>query len=100
NNDEAVTVRGDLKGDSGFIEFDMSALAGLPAARSAETARPAATAPDDEGDDSPHAVKLSLARELQAIGDVEGARSLVEEVEAESAGDLKSQARQLLAELR
>jgi pilus assembly protein FimV len=78
----------------------MSALAGLPAARSAETARPAATAPDDEGDESPHAVKLSLARELQAIGDVEGARSLVEEVEAESAGDLKSQARQLLAELR
>ena len=45
-------------------------------------------------------MKLSLARELQAIGDVEGARSLVEEVEAESAGDLKSQARQLLAELR
>ncbi|MFS2097548.1 FimV/HubP family polar landmark protein [Variovorax sp. Varisp85] len=101
DNTRPAMLRNALPADSGFIEFDMSALAGLPA-RPAETAKPAATAThdDDEGDDSPHAVKLSLARELQAIGDVEGARSLVEEVEAESAGDLKSQARQLLAELR
>jgi len=94
-------LRNALPADSGFIEFDMSALAGLPARSAApEAARSAANAFDDEGEDSPHAVKLSLARELQAIGDVEGARSLVEEVEAESAGDLKSQAKQLLAELR
>ncbi|MFH0134093.1 FimV/HubP family polar landmark protein [Variovorax sp. VaC1] len=100
HNTRPAMLRNALPADSGFIEFDMSALAGLPA-RTAETAaRPAAAAHADEGDDSPHAVKLSLARELQAIGDVEGARSLVEEVEAESAGDLKSQARQLLAELR
>jgi len=99
HNTRPAMLRNALPADSGFIEFDMSALAGLPA-RSVETAKPAAAAHDDEGDDSPHAVKLSLARELQAIGDVEGARSLVEEVEAESAGDLKSQARQLLAELR
>ncbi|RQO54902.1 hypothetical protein DBV14_12295 [Variovorax sp. KBW07] len=98
HNTRPAMLRNALPADSGFIEFDMSALAGLPA-RSPETAaaKPAAA---DDGDDSPHAVKLSLARELQAIGDVEGARSLVEEVEAESAGDLKSQARQLLAELR
>ncbi len=89
-----------LPADSGFIEFDMSALAGLPAraGQGADHAAPSASAHED--DESPHAVKLSLARELQAIGDVEGARSLVEEVEAESAGELKSQARQLLAELR
>ena len=104
HNTRPAMLRNALPADSGFIEFDMSALAGLPA-RSAggapETARAAAhTHDDDEGEDSPHAVKLSLARELQAIGDVEGARSLVEEVEAESAGDLKSQAKQLLAELR
>jgi pilus assembly protein FimV len=101
HNTRPAMLRNTLPADSGFIEFDMSALAGLPA-RSAETpvARPTVATHDDEGDDSPHAVKLSLARELQAIGDVEGARSLVEEVEAESAGDLKSQARQLLAELR
>ncbi|WP_431123676.1 FimV/HubP family polar landmark protein [Variovorax paradoxus] len=104
DNTRPAALRGGLPADSGFIEFDMSALAGLPArpvAGTAEATRPAATMPeDDDGDDSPHAVKLSLARELQAIGDVEGARSLVEEVEAESGGDLKSQARQLLAELR
>jgi pilus assembly protein FimV len=107
DNTRPAMLRNALPADSGFIEFDMSALAGLPttpppAARSAETTRPSPISheDDDNGDDSPHAVKLSLARELQAIGDVEGARSLVEEVEAESAGDLKSQARQLLAELR
>ena len=104
DNTRPAALRGGLPADSGFIEFDMSALAGLPArsaAGTAEATRPAATmSEDDDGDDSPHAVKLSLARELQAIGDVEGARSLVEEVEAESGGDLKSQARQLLAELR
>jgi pilus assembly protein FimV len=103
-----VGLRSALPADSGFIEFDMSALAGLPArpaAGSGNNAAPEATlraAPslDEDDEDSPHAVKLSLARELQAIGDVEGARSLVEEVEAESAGDLQAQARQLLAELR
>ena len=101
HNTRPAMLRNALPADSGFIEFDMSALAGLPARSAApEAARSAANAFDDEGEDSPHAVKLSLARELQAIGDVEGARSLVEEVEAESAGDLKSQAKQLLAELR
>ncbi|MGJ7553534.1 FimV/HubP family polar landmark protein [Variovorax sp. RB3P1] len=101
DNTRPAMLRNALPADSGFIEFDMSALAGLPAARSADTTRPSPIAHDDDnGDESPHAVKLSLARELQAIGDVEGARSLVEEVEAESAGDLKTQARQLLAELR
>lgn len=101
DNTRPATLRNALPADSGFIEFDMSALAGLPA-RSNGASEPAhgTSALDDEGEDSPHAVKLSLARELQAIGDVEGARSLVEEVEAESAGDLKSQAKQLLAELR
>jgi pilus assembly protein FimV len=101
HNTRPAMLRNALPADSGFIEFDMSALAGLPARSNggAEPARAAGTL-DDEGEDSPHAVKLSLARELQAIGDVEGARSLVEEVEAESAGDLKSQAKQLLAELR
>ena len=49
--------------------------------------------------ESPDAIKLSLARELHALGDTEGARSLVEEVAAESTGELKAQARQLLAKL-
>src|SRR5439155_25190051 len=82
-NTRPAGLRGNLPADSGFIEFDMSALAGLPARPVASTAEAetfSGAAQDDDGDDeSPHAVKLSLARELQAIGDVEGARSLVEE---------------------
>lgn len=97
---EPVTVRGDLNGDSGFIEFDMSAFTGL---RTAEHADTEAGGLDDfgskSGSETPHAIKLSLARELQALGDTEGARSLMEEVEAESSGDLKVQAKQLLASL-
>ncbi|RZI94412.1 MAG: hypothetical protein EOP78_08990, partial [Variovorax sp.] len=94
---QPATLRAGLPGDSGFIEFDMSSLGALPRA-------PADTEPGqlevlEESGESPHAIKLSLARELQALGDVEGARSLVEEVEAESSGDVKSQAKQLLAQL-
>lgn len=84
------------KDDSGFIEFDMSALSGLNGRDATET-EPGRLEPLDDSE-SPHAIKLSLARELQALGDTEGARSLVEEVEAESFGDLKTQAKQLLAE--
>ena len=99
-NNEPVTVRGDLKGDSGFIEFDMSAFTGL---RTAEHTDTEVGGLDDfggkPGSETPHAIKLSLARELQALGDTEGARSLMEEVEAESSGDLKIRAKQLLASL-
>nr|WP_286554576.1 FimV/HubP family polar landmark protein [Variovorax sp. J22G40] len=90
-------LRAEPKDDSGFIEFDMSALSGLNGRDSGPT-EPGRLEALDEGADNPHAIKLSLARELQALGDTEGARSLVEEVEAESVGDLKTQARQLLAE--
>ena len=75
----------------------MSSLAGLH--RAPSDTEPGRLEPLDEGGESPHAVKLSLARELQALGDVEGARSLVEEVESESSGELKSQAKHLLAQL-
>ena len=54
---------------------------------------------EDSGE-NPHAIKLTLARELHALGDAEGARSLVEEVAAESSGDLRAQAQQLLGQLR
>lgn len=43
--------------------------------------------------------KLQLAEEFQAIGDVDGARSLVQEVLAEADGDLRGRAERLLAEL-
>lgn len=55
----------------------------------------------DEGDNSgdPLETKLSLAREFEAIGDTEGARSLAEEVEAEATGPLQARARDFLAQL-
>ncbi len=96
---QPVTLRAGLPGDSGFIEFDMSSLAGLAARSPADTERGRLEPPVEEGGESPHAIKLSLARELKALGDVEGARSLVEEVAAEGSGEVKAEARQLLGQL-
>jgi len=93
---QPATLRAGLPGDSGFIEFDMSTLS----ARTPLDTQPGQLeALDGANDNNPHAVKLSLARELQALGDTEGARSLVEEVAAETSGDVKHQAQKLLAEL-
>ncbi|MBU1441867.1 MAG: hypothetical protein KJ832_11275, partial [Gammaproteobacteria bacterium] len=96
---QPATLRAGLPGDSGFIEFDMSSLAGLSGRSPADTERARLENFDDTGE-SPHVIKLSLARELKALGDVEGARSLVEEVAAESSGDVKAEAKQLLVQLR
>ncbi|RZL87117.1 MAG: hypothetical protein EOP76_19365, partial [Variovorax sp.] len=93
---QPATLRAGLPGDSGFIEFDMSSLTGRAPL---ETEPGNLDSSYDELGDSPHAIKLSLARELQAIGDAEGARSLVEEVASEATGDLKTQAKQLLTQL-
>ncbi len=54
---------------------------------------------DDDGTADPLETKLSLAREFEAIGDTDGARSLAEEVEAEASGALKDRARAFLAQL-
>ncbi|MDM0012671.1 FimV/HubP family polar landmark protein [Variovorax sp. J22P168] len=102
NDDERTQpapLRAGLPADSGFIEFDMSSLAGLSGRAAPDTERGRLESIDDSSE-SPHAIKLSLARELKALGDVEGARSLVEEVAAESAGDIKAEAKQLLGQLR
>ncbi len=45
------------------------------------------------------ATKLALAEEFNAIGDSEGARALVEEVIADSSGELRARAQRLLATL-
>ncbi|MGJ7507986.1 FimV/HubP family polar landmark protein [Variovorax sp. GT1P44] len=95
---QPAPLRAGLPADSGFIEFDMSSLAGLSGRTPADTER-GRLEPLEESGESPHAIKLSLARELKALGDVEGARSLVEEVAAESHGDIKAEAKQLLGQL-
>lgn len=96
---QPAPLRSGLPADSGFIEFDMSSLAGLSNRNPPDTERGRLETIDDSSE-NPHAIKLSLARELKALGDVEGARSLVEEVAAESAGDIKAEAKQLLGQLR
>ena len=58
---------------------------------------------DDDGEmlsmENPLETKLSLAEEFRAIGDLEGARSLAEEVLAEASGALKTKANAFLADL-
>jgi len=49
--------------------------------------------------ENPLETKLSLAEEFRAIGDLEGARSLAEEVLAEASGALKTKANTFLNEL-
>ena len=49
--------------------------------------------------DDPLSTKLDLAQEFNAIGDSEGARSLIEEVLAEASGPLKERAQKMLSEI-
>ena len=62
---------------------------------------PASSAADDTDltEENPLDTKLSLAAEFRAIGDLEGARSLAEEVLAEASGTLRTKADTFLAEL-
>ena len=49
--------------------------------------------------ENPLETKLSLAEEFRAIGDLEGARSLAEEVLSEASGALKAKATAFLNDL-
>ncbi|MBU1351466.1 MAG: hypothetical protein KKB95_06195 [Gammaproteobacteria bacterium] len=97
--------------DSGPMEFDLGELSldlnapTKPMAAAAAKAPAPAPAQDfaDDGSaaaqDDPLATKLALAEEFNAIGDTDGARTLIEEVVAESSGALKTRAQRMLAEL-
>lgn len=56
-------------------------------------------APDSISED-PLETKLALAKEFVSIGDEDGARALIEEVIAESTGELRANAQAALAKLR
>lgn len=95
--------------DSGPMEFDLGELSldlNAPfkpmAAPAPKAAAPAPEFNDDAlaaAQDDPLATKLALAEEFNAIGDTDGARTLIEEVVAESSGALKTRAQRMLAEL-
>ena len=103
-----MPLAGDAK-DSGPMEFDLGELSLDLNAPSKPMAAPAAKAPApapefvDDGSaaaqDDPLATKLALAEEFNAIGDTDGARTLIEEVVAESSGALKTRAQRMLGEL-
>lgn len=91
--------------DSQLMDFDlggMSVEAPAPAASTATSEAVAALEQDGpfEGQsEDPLETKLALAEEFNAIGDSDGARTLIEEVIAESSGALKAKAQSLLADL-
>ena len=89
--------------DLGDLSLDLSAPF-KPMVAPAAKAMASVPAPADDGSvaaqNDPLATKLALAAEFQAIGDIDGARTLMEEVVAESSGGaLKTRAQRMLADL-
>jgi len=88
---------------SGPVDFDFGDLS-LELDKPAEAAEPAqaATAADDLdlGGADPLVRKIELADEFRRIGDIEGARDLLEEVVGKAEGALKLRAQTLLDELK
>ncbi|TNF58537.1 MAG: fimbrial protein FimV, partial [Burkholderiales bacterium] len=83
-----------------MLNFDLGNLnLDLDAPAEALTDAIADSVPGELAEENPLETKLSLAEEFRAIGDLEGARSLAEEVLAESSGTLKTKARTFLADL-
>ncbi|MFZ4480025.1 MAG: FimV/HubP family polar landmark protein [Rhodoferax sp.] len=81
--------------DHGMLEFDLGSLS-LDLDDSTEPQPDdAAGAPED-----PLTTKLELAEEFSAIGDAEGARTLIEEVIAEASGEMKLKAQRALSGLQ
>lgn len=79
------------------VTFDLSGLSldlGTSDIAAPIDAVPAPSEPED-----PLATKLALAEEFNAIGDSDGARTLIEEVIAEAHGDLKAKAHSLLSQI-
>ena len=75
---------------SGFGDLE---LPDIPVAQTAEAV------PMDDGGADPLARKLELAEEFRQIGDMEGARDLLQEVLAKADGTLKSKAQSMLDDI-
>ena len=81
-----------------LMSFDLGDLS-LELDKKGPVAGAEPVAGDSLGGESPLETKLSLAEEFRAIGDLEGARSLAEEVLAEASGALKTKATAFLADM-
>jgi pilus assembly protein FimV len=76
----------------GMMEFDLGSLS----LDLGDAPDPKVTAASDTQED-PVATKLALAQEFSAIGDIEGARTLLEEVVSQASGEMKTKAQQALS---
>ena len=87
--------------DLDMIEFDMGSISLdlEPPQPDTPVATDEPAEPDASVSDDPLGTKLALAEEFVAIGDEEGARALIEEVIAESSGDMRVKAQRALSNL-
>ncbi|MDP2031775.1 MAG: FimV/HubP family polar landmark protein [Polaromonas sp.] len=93
-----TTAATPLDTSGGMLEFDMGALSldlDSPSTESPAIAAAPASSMDMDMED-PLETKFALAEEFRAIGDTDGARSLAEEVLAQSSGSLKAKAQAFL----
>jgi pilus assembly protein FimV len=107
----AAPGAGGMDFDLGSISLDLEPpAAGSPASRPAPLAAdpaldfsdftlPGNTAPASIDESDPLARKLELAEEFRQIGDIEGARDLLEEVLSKASGSLKTKAQGMLDSL-
>jgi len=98
-NDAKTPAAEPLEFDLGELSLDLNAPTTASSAVQTPTVSTPAAATAAALPDDPLATKLALAEEFNAIGDSEGARTLIEEVIAESSGALKTRAQRLLSEL-
>ncbi len=80
--------------DSGMLEFDLGSLS-----LDLDTPAQAPATIDTPSSEDPLVTKLALAEEFGAIGDMDGARALIEEVIGEASGDVKARAQAALNKL-
>ncbi len=85
--------------DMSMLEFDLGSLS-LDLEKSVEASAPTpSTAEATDVHEDPLETKLALADEFSAIGDDDGARSLIEEVLSEATGEMKAKAQRALSKL-
>jgi pilus assembly protein FimV len=80
--------------DAGMLEFDLGSLS-LDLDGPVAVPAPASWSENE----NPLETKLALAEEFVSIGDEDGARALIEEVVAESTGEMRAKAQRALANL-
>lgn len=96
----AAPEESSLEFDLGDLSLDLTtnpAPLHTPGPKASAPAPAPVAASEETGD--PLDTKLALAEEFHAIGDSDGARTLIEEVIAEASGPVKARAQRLLADI-